>query len=203
MTAIRRKPTQARAKERVERILAAATELIAEAGSEPMRMSEIAERAGVPIGSLYQYFPDKAAILRTLATRVMERVREGLKEGLEGIGNAKEALDRTDALAEGYYALFLDEPVTRDIWSATQSDKTLQELDIEDGRENGRIFFEALKHLVRKREHKRFEAACLLMMQLTGSAVRLAIAVDREEGDRLMREYRRVVRLGFETLLDA
>lgn len=203
MTAIRRQPTQARAKERVERILAAATDLIAEAGSEPMRMSEIAERAGVPIGSLYQYFPDKAAILRTLATRVMERVREGLKEGLEGIGNAKEALDRTDALAEGYYALFLDEPVTRDIWSATQSDKTLQELDIEDGRENGRIFFEALKHLVRKREHKRFEAACFLMMQLTGSAVRLAIAVDREEGDRLMREYRRVVRLGFETLLDA
>lgn len=203
MTAIRRQPTQARAKERVERILAAATELIAEAGSEPMRMSEIAERAGVPIGSLYQYFPDKAAILRTLATRVMERVREGLKEGLEGIGNAKEALDRTDALAEGYYALFLDEPVTRDIWSATQSDKALQELDIEDGRENGRIFFEALKHLVRKREHKRFEAACFLMMQLTGSAVRLAIAVDREEGDRLMREYRRVVRLGFETLLDA
>jgi AcrR family transcriptional regulator len=203
MTAIRRQPTQARAKERVERILAAATDLIAEAGSEPMRMSEIAERAGVPIGSLYQYFPDKAAILRTLATRVMERVREGLKEGLEGIGNAKEALDRTDALAEGYYALFLDEPVTRDIWSATQSDKALQELDIEDGRENGRIFFEALKHLVRKREHKRFEAACFLMMQLTGSAVRLAIAVDREEGDRLMREYRRVVRLGFETLLDA
>lgn len=201
--AIRRQPTQARAKERVERILAAATELIAEAGSEPMRMSELAERAGVPIGSLYQYFPDKAAILRTLATRVMERVREGLKEGLEGIGNAKEALDRTDALAEGYYALFLDEPVTRDIWSATQSDKALQELDIEDGRENGRIFFEALKHLVRKREHKRFEAACFLMMQLTGSAVRLAIAVDREEGDRLMREYRRVVRLGFETLLDA
>lgn len=203
MTAIRRQPTQARAKERVERILAAATDLIAEAGSEPMRMSEIAERAGVPIGSLYQYFPDKAAILRTLATRVMERVREGLKEGLEGIGSAKEALDRTDALAEGYYALFLDEPVTRDIWSATQSDKALQELDIEDGRENGRIFFEALKHLVRKREHKRFEAACFLMMQLTGSAVRLAIAVDREEGDRLMREYRRVVRLGFETLLDA
>lgn len=203
ITGIRRKPTQARARERVERILTAATELIAETGSDAVRMTEVAERAGVPIGSLYQYFPDKPAILRTLAMRVMERVRDGLKQSLQEVRDGKDALARVDATLAGYYELFLTEPVTRDIWSATQSDKALQELDIEDGRENGRIFFEALKHLVRKREHKRFEAACFLMMQLTGSAVRLAIAVDREEGDRLMREYRRVVRLGFETLLDA
>src|SRR5262245_32760547 len=62
-------PTQQRSRERVERMLAAASELIAGGGSDSMKMSEVAERAGVPIGSLYQFFPDKGAIIRTLAER--------------------------------------------------------------------------------------------------------------------------------------
>ncbi|MEP0709183.1 TetR/AcrR family transcriptional regulator [Parvibaculum sp.] len=198
---IRRQPTQARARERVERILTAATELIAETGSDAVRMTEVAERAGVPIGSLYQYFPDKPAILRTLAMRVMERVRDGLRQNLEGVESAVDAMMRVDAIMVGYYNLFLTEPVTRDIWSGTQSDKTLQELDIEDSRENARIFFDALKHLVPKRNHARLEAAAFLLMQLSGAAVRLAIAVDREEGDRLVEEFRGVMRRELESLL--
>jgi len=177
----RREPTQARAKARVERILAAASELIAETGSDAVRMSEIAERAGVPIGSLYQYFPDKAAMLRTLALRFMDRVREGLRVGLGGIETGEEALTRVDDILRGYYEVFITEPVVRDIWSGTQSDKELQALDVEDSRENGRIFFEALK--------------------LSGAAVRLAIAVDRKEGDRLMVEYRGMIRREMERFL--
>ncbi|TKB29290.1 MAG: helix-turn-helix transcriptional regulator, partial [Mesorhizobium sp.] len=50
----RRAPTQQRSRERVERMLAAAAALIAEQGSDAMRMGEVAERAGVSIGSLYQ-----------------------------------------------------------------------------------------------------------------------------------------------------
>ena len=198
---IRRRPTQERAKERVERILAAASDLIVETGSDAVRMSEIAARAGVPIGSLYQYFPDKPAILRVLAQRVMERVRGGLIASLTGLDSAKEAIDRVDALLEGYYQLFLTEPDVRDIWSATQSDKALQALDVEDSRENARVFFAALKHLVPRREHQRFEAASFLLMQLAGSAIRLAIAVDREEGDRLVHEYRAMTRRELETFL--
>ena len=200
---IRRQPTQARARERVERILAAATALIAETGSDAVRMTELAERAGVPIGSLYQYFPDKPAILRTLAMRVMERVRDGLRQNLEGLEDAKDAIMRVDATMVGYYDLFLNEPVTRDIWSATQSDKALQELDIEDSRENGRIFSAALKHLVPKRNHARLETASFLLMQLSGSAVRLAIAVGRKEGDRQIAEFRSIMRRELESLLDA
>lgn len=198
---LRRKPTQARARERVERILATATEMIAETGSDAMRMTELAERAGVPIGSLYQYFPDKPAILRTLALAVMERVRGGLAASLKDVTGRDDALARVDTLLKGYYDLFLDEPVTRDIWSGTQSDKALQELDIEDSRENAKLFFDALKHLVPKRDHARFEAASFLLMQLSGAAVRLAIAVERKQGDRLIAEYRSMMRRELESLL--
>lgn len=199
---LRRKPTQARARERVERILATATEMIAETGSDAMRMTELAGRAGVPIGSLYQYFPDKPAILRTLALAVMERVREGTAAGLKDVTDRQDALARVDALLKSYYELFRNEPVARDIWSGTQSDKALQDLDIEDSRENANLFFDALKHLVPKRDHPRLEAASFLLMQLSGAAVRLAIAVDPKEGDRLIAEYRGMMRRELESLLE-
>lgn len=198
---LRRQPTQARARERVERLLSVATEMIAETGSDAMRMTELAERAGVPIGSLYQYFPDKAAILRLLAIRVMECVREMLRRTIEGLNDPKEALARIDLALVGYYQLFLTEPVTRDIWSATQSDKALQELDIEDSRVNAELFFDAIKPIVPKHNHARLKAASFLLMQLSGAAVRLAIAVDRKEGDRLMMEYRFMIAREFESLL--
>lgn len=200
-TAVRRQPTQARARARVEKILTAATELIERTGSDQLRMSEIAARAGVPIGSLYQYFPDKASIVRTLAERIMLRVREGLRESLADVESVEDALGRLDNLLEGYYAMFLMEPVTRDIWSGTQSDKDIQDMDIEDSRENARIVAGALKPFVPKKEHARLDTVCFLLMQLTGAAVRLAIAVDRKEGDRLVAEYGRMLRLEYEAFL--
>tara|TARA_R110002124_G_scaffold216964_1_gene382769 strand:- start:643 stop:1248 length:606 start_codon:yes stop_codon:yes gene_type:complete len=199
----RREPTQERAKARVERILVSASELIAETGSDTVRMTEVAARAGIPIGSLYQYFPDKGAILRLLAMRFMERVRTSLAEGLKDIASADEALARIDAILEGYYETFINEPVVRDVWSGTQSDKALQALDIEDSRENGRLVAAALKHLVPEEKHARFDAACFLLMQIAGAAVRLAIAVERAEGDLLVAEFRRLTRNELASFLKA
>ena len=130
-----------------------------------------------------------------------ENVRGGLAASLKDVTGRDDALARVDQLLKGYYDLFLDEPVTRDIWSGTQSDKALQELDIEDSRENAKLFFDALKHLVPKRDHARFEAASFLLMQLSGAAVRLAIAVERKQGDRLIAEYRGMMRRELESLL--
>ena len=180
----RRQPTQKRAKERVEKILTTASEMISETGSDAVRMTELAARAGIPIGSLYQYFPDKAAILRTLAVRFMQATREMLVELVGNVKSIEDALANVDFAIDGYYATVLNEPVMRDVWSGSQSDKVLQALDIEDSRENGRIFYDGLK---------RFEAACFLIMQMAGAATRLAIAVERDEGDLLMVEFRRLV----------
>jgi AcrR family transcriptional regulator len=66
-------PRQARSRERVERILDAAAVVFADAGFEPATTEEIARRAGVSIGSLYQFFPNKLALFEALAERTMER----------------------------------------------------------------------------------------------------------------------------------
>ncbi|HEY0748655.1 MAG TPA: helix-turn-helix domain-containing protein, partial [Steroidobacteraceae bacterium] len=61
-----RAPKRARGKQRVAELLEAAAAVFAEKGYEAATMTEIAARAGAPIGSLYQFFPAKDALADTL-----------------------------------------------------------------------------------------------------------------------------------------
>jgi AcrR family transcriptional regulator len=82
----RRIPQQARATERVELILTATAELLAEAGYARLTTNHVAKRAGVPVGSIYQYFPSKEALLIELCDRHTERVLTLLDEKIVGLG---------------------------------------------------------------------------------------------------------------------
>lgn len=70
---MRRQPKQARSQERVHHILDVAEQLFIELGYEQVTTRAIAARAEVAVGSLYQFFPDKAAIIRALANRYFEQ----------------------------------------------------------------------------------------------------------------------------------
>ena len=61
-----RAPKRERGKQRVAELLQAAVEVFAEKGYEAATMTEIAARAGAPIGSLYQFFPAKGALADTV-----------------------------------------------------------------------------------------------------------------------------------------
>ena len=78
----RRIPTQERGERRVAQLLEAAAAVIAQTGYEAATMSAIAERAHAPIGSLYQFFPNKRAIAHVLRTEYVEHY-EGLLITLE------------------------------------------------------------------------------------------------------------------------
>jgi AcrR family transcriptional regulator len=64
---VRREPRQARSRARVAQILAAADGILSAAGFEALTVRRIAQDAGVPVGSIYQFFPDKAAVVDALA----------------------------------------------------------------------------------------------------------------------------------------
>ncbi|MDP1821770.1 MAG: TetR/AcrR family transcriptional regulator [Archangium sp.] len=63
----RKKPTQARAQATVEAILRATAHILRTAGWDACNTNAVAKRAGVSIGSLYQYFPSKEALVAALA----------------------------------------------------------------------------------------------------------------------------------------
>ncbi|MEV6559819.1 TetR/AcrR family transcriptional regulator [Nocardia sp. NPDC051756] len=71
----RRKPRQVRAELTRERILTAAAHVFAEHGYAAGTTNRIAERARISIGSLYQYFPNKDAILAELLIQHVDRGR--------------------------------------------------------------------------------------------------------------------------------
>lgn len=62
----RKAPRQARSKQTVDAILKAATAILIRDGYEGLNTNRVAERAGVGVGSLYQYFPNKEALVLTL-----------------------------------------------------------------------------------------------------------------------------------------
>jgi len=60
---LRKQPQQARSTELVAAILDAAVQVLAQEGAQRFTTKRVADRAGVSVGSLYQYFPNKAALL--------------------------------------------------------------------------------------------------------------------------------------------
>lgn len=187
---LRRAPSQKRSQERVERMLQAASALIAEAGSDAMRMGEVAERAGVSIGSLYQYFPDKGAIIRTLAERYNAEGRACISDGLAGVSDMKGLIAAFGELIDVYYGIFLAEPVMRDIWSGTQADKALRDIDLRDSRANGALLAAAWQRVATGLEATQIERKAFLIMSLGEATMRLAISVERAEGDALVADYK-------------
>jgi AcrR family transcriptional regulator len=67
-------PRQKRGERRVAALLAAAAEVFADTGYRAATMSSIAERAGAPIGSLYQFFPSKEAVAAGLLSRYLSEM---------------------------------------------------------------------------------------------------------------------------------
>jgi len=72
---LRRQPQQARGQQRIQKILDAAEHIFADVGYDNATTNAIAVRAETSIGSLYQFFPHKEAILKALVLRYLEEMR--------------------------------------------------------------------------------------------------------------------------------
>lgn len=79
---LRKTPSQRRSRTTVEAILDATGLILAQGGLAAVNTNAVAERAGVSIGSLYQYFPSKEAILAALIRRIKEEMLEDMQAAL-------------------------------------------------------------------------------------------------------------------------
>jgi len=70
----RKSPVQARSAASVEAILKATIQVLLKVGKERLTTTRVAARAGVSVGTLYQYFPNKSALLRAALQRHMDEV---------------------------------------------------------------------------------------------------------------------------------
>lgn len=79
-TLVRREPKQQRSRQTVDDVLQAVQLVVRRHGPQAITTNRIAEAAGVSIGSLYQYFPDKRAIFTALHERHVDDVRLAIKQ---------------------------------------------------------------------------------------------------------------------------
>lgn len=107
----RKQPKQARSAELVAAILQAAVQVLAKEGAQRFTTARVAEKAGVSVGSLYQYFPNKAAILFRLQSDEWRQTTDLLRDILEDV--RKPPLERLRALVHAFLRSECDEAAVR------------------------------------------------------------------------------------------
>ncbi|MDR3438745.1 TetR/AcrR family transcriptional regulator [Telmatospirillum sp.] len=177
----RRRPQQERSKSRVEAILDIALGLIIEVGAEEFAMREVARRVGVPISSVYQYFPSKTAIIRELAKRNFEHAQVAFEKELATLlveTNGRPTVERAvDRLVEAHYDFQRENPAAHAIWAAAQADPVLRALDVTDTKRSAELITPLIMIVLAPMDPSEAFALALLFAEVTSGTVRLALAV--------------------------
>ena len=196
ITEVRKRPTQERSRQRVQKILNVAANRITEVGADQLKMSDIAKLAEVPIGSVYQYFPNKSSIIRSLAEEHLDKLRKIQMDTLmslnlaEGSSPLEQLSGMIDTIIDNYYEFYLNEPAFRALWGGLQADAMLYDLEIQDTKESAELMFEVLKLAFPHQEQTFLKHSSLHICQQVGATLRFAIQLTDEEGQDLVNVFK-------------
>ncbi|SMD16787.1 TetR family transcriptional regulator [Rhizobium sp. RU36D] len=191
---LRKKPQQERSIQRLDAILAAAAELIATKGISSLKMIDIAAKAGLPIGSLYQFFPEKAAVIRALHDRHTAIVEDGAIRYFLDLSSLDDAEQRLQSAVDQFYDFYRSEPTYLPIWLAAISDPDLQSLNQRHIDRLSVILCDVFRPLLPKDAGIDLDARVRLFVYLSGSIVRFALIQDEKTAQRVLTEWKTNIR---------
>ncbi len=122
----RRVPKQSRSRVRVVRILDAAAALVCEQGVDALSTRGIAERASVPVASLYQYFADKDEILLALVERDIEEMDAQIATDVGGL-TVLSIRTIVTATMDAFVKVYLQRPAFVMIWLRGRTNQAIKE----------------------------------------------------------------------------
>jgi AcrR family transcriptional regulator len=187
----------------VDAIVEAARELIGARGNDAVSMREIAAHARVPVASVYDYFPDKNGILRELMVGYMGKIQSRLAGILLAVETLPELFVAIDAMVDAFVAVFREERELPTIWGAVQANTTLRELDVEDGRRIAELLIGRFRHVLPRADPEAVRDACLYAVSTIATTVRIALYTNPRDGERLIREFKKLMQIRLETLADS
>src|SRR2546430_15969661 len=190
---LRRVPVQGRSLARVQRMLDACAELVDELGYEALTTTLLAERAGVAIGSVYQFFPDKRAIVQALALRNLEAYLARLDARSAQVEYAH-WWDVVDAAIDEYIAMHREVPGFRTLHFGDVVDVHL--LDAE--RDNNTIIAEQLAGLLVSHfgavAGERLDFALAIAVEAGDALIKLAFRKDPDGDEAVLGEAQALIR---------
>ena len=170
---LRRVPVQGRSMARVGRMLDACAELVDEVGYDGLTTTLLAERAGVAIGSVYQFFPDKRAIVQALTLRSLESYLSRLAARLAE-ADFKEWWDAVDAAIDEYIAMHRTVPGFRTLHFGDVVDIHL----LDEERDNNAVIVSHLADLLVSQfgieGGERFEFALAIAVEAADALIKMA-----------------------------
>ena len=125
---LRRQPRQQRSRTRVRHILEAADAILSAEGFEALAVRRIAQVAGVPVGSIYQFFPDKAAVVDELAGVYIGQFDAAIEQ-LVARSAAQHWDDPVGTLVDAFAALYRANPGYVALWSGRHLSPELARAD--------------------------------------------------------------------------
>lgn len=190
---MRRKPRQARSQERVNRILDVAEELFASQGYTATTTNAIAAQAQVSIGSLYQFFPDKTAILKALALRYAEMLHQQLTVIDQAEPTTLSLSDYVDQLIDTTDRFFTEHPSYHAIFMEVQG--TIRELEEIDEATDAELIQDLASSLAKrdaKLERADCEAIAFVLVKAIGTLLWLSLSQEKTFRQRLVTETKRL-----------
>lgn len=164
---LRRQPVQQRSAQRVERMLDAAADLLGEVGYEGLTTTAIARRAGVAVGSLYQFFPDKRAVVQAVTQRNLERFMHEVSQRVAH-DQREHWWDIVDTLLDIYLRMHREVPGFARVHFGDVVDRRL----LDERRDNNSVLADALAALISDK----------LNLPREGITVPITVAVEAADG---------------------
>jgi AcrR family transcriptional regulator len=189
-----RQPQQARSREKVRRLLEAADQVLATEGYGALTVRRLAEQADVPVGTIYQFFTDKSAVVDALARRYIAEF-DTMIEALVQAAESDTWDDVVEVVIESAIAMYRGNPGYLAIWTGRHLSPELQQVDDAN---NAAIAAGLRRILVAQHglaDDERLARKCQVAVQTTDALLQLAFRLDPRGDAAILDEAKRLQRL--------
>ena len=199
---LKREPRQARSRARLAQILAAADAILAEEGVEALTIRRIADRAGVSVGTLYQFFADKGSVVDAVAHAYIAEF-DGLVEGLVSSADGGDWSDPVGRIVDEFVALYRSHPGYVALWSGRHLSPELARAD----EANNQLIAAGVQRLLADHagvaDNDRLELAVQVAVRAADALLQYAFTVSPEGDDGVLAELKTLLRLYLANLTSA
>jgi AcrR family transcriptional regulator len=197
-----RQPQQARSRERVRRLLEAADEVLASEGFGALTVRRLAEQAEVPVGTIYQFFTDKSAVVDALARRYIAEF-DTMIEALVEAAEADAWEDVVEVVMDSAIAMYRSRPGYLAIWTGRHLSPELQQVDDT----NNAAIADGLRRILVAQhglaDDERLALKCQVAVQTTDALLQLAFRLDPAGDEAILTEAKLLQRLYLHDIVDS
>jgi AcrR family transcriptional regulator len=178
----RKRPTQERSRRKFDALLTASRELLVEVGFESFTCEEVAARAEVPIGTLYQFFANKYVIVCELNRQDLVAVSKELADfngEIPSPGWVRHMYKLVDHMAD----LWVSDPSRREVWLAMQSTPSTRATGAIHEKEFARLIAMMLRPLAPRTPKRRREMMAQVLVHVVYSMLNFSVQENQSHAD--------------------